>query len=156
MTFFDSLRAYIRRRQVQALNQRASRVTLVKQPQDAPPGSFVYPGIDFVDRIKVSGQDVGYVSYGISPLRDRVYISMLDIEPAHQRQGISLGVLWQLWLTYQVPIVPLHQYASSDGFWTLARKRFAAAEALIEGELRGFDALEHAKQRWQHLAPEPE
>jgi len=65
-------------------------------------------------------------------------------------------VLWNLWRTHQLPIVPLYQYTSSDGFWYRARRRFAAAGAVIEDELRGVDQMELEQLRWQHLVPEPE
>lgn len=128
---------------------------LVNQCSESLPGNFVFPGIDFVDRIEVADQPVGYVDYGINPLGDRLYIDMLDIEPKYQQQGIGMAVLWRLWLTHQIPIVPLHQYGTSDGFWSRARARFAAAGALIEEQLR-FCQLDDAKQRWQHLVPESE
>lgn len=134
---------------------RASQIHLVNQHTESQPGRFVYPGTDFIDSIELAGQRVGYVDYGINPLGDRLYINMLDIEPEHQRQGIGLGVLWKLWSIHQVPIVPLHQYASSDTFWDLARERFVTAGAVIEEELR-IGQIDAAKQRWQHLLPEPE
>lgn len=99
---------------------------------------------------------MGLVDYGINPLGDRLYINMIEIDPAQQGQGIGLSVLWRLWRTHQVPIVPLHQYTSSDVFWYRARRRFAAAGAVLEVELRGGQDLEQEQQRWQHLVPEAE
>ncbi|MFA0999022.1 MULTISPECIES: GNAT family N-acetyltransferase [Pseudomonas syringae group] len=116
----------------------------------------MFPGTDFVDDIEVNGQRVGQVDYGINPLGDRLYINMMEIQPEHQRQGIGLAVLWRLWCTHQVPVVPLYQYTSSDGFWNRARRRLAAAGAgaAIGDELRGVQDLELEQQRWQHLVPE--
>lgn len=115
----------------------------------------VYPGSEYLANIEVDGQRVGHIDYSINPLRDRVYISMIEIHADHRRHGYALGALWQLWQEHQVPIVPLHQYGTSDEFWELARARFAAAGAAIGDELRG--ALIHDEmQRWQHLVPEPE
>jgi hypothetical protein len=153
MPLFQPIRDYFRRHRAKTLSNRASSVHLVNQWRETHPGNFVFPGTDFVDRIQVDGQRVGYVDYGINPLGDRLYINMLDIEPNHQQQGIGSAVLWQLWLMHQVPIVPLHQYATSDGFWSRVRARFAAAGALVEEQLR-FYQLDDAKQRWQHLVPE--
>ncbi|NMZ42857.1 GNAT family N-acetyltransferase [Pseudomonas proteolytica] len=155
MPLFDSIRRFFRGRHGTSVNSRAPHIHLVNQLTESYPGRFVYPGTDFVDDIELDGQRVGYVDYGINPLGDRLYINMLDIEPEHQRQGIGLSVLWTLWSTHQIPIVPLHQYASSDTFWDLARERFAAAGALIEDEIR-VNQLDAAKERWQHLVPEPE
>ncbi|MHC8403466.1 GNAT family N-acetyltransferase [Pseudomonas sp. MDT1-17] len=138
------------------MSDGAVRVHLVNRRQESPRGNFVFPGTDYFDDIEVDGQRVGHVDYGINPLLDRVYINMLDIDPAYQRKGIGLGVLWHLWLTHQVPIVPIYQYALSNGFWHRARRRFLAAGALIEEELRTDSELADAKQRWQHLVPESE
>ncbi|WP_324729633.1 GNAT family N-acetyltransferase [Pseudomonas chlororaphis] len=156
MTLFDPLRDFFQRRAALQLTERATRLQLLTQRTESQRGHFVFPGTDTLASIEVAGQRVGYVDYGINPLGDRVYINMIEVQPGHQRRGIGLAVLWQLWLTHQVPIVPLYQYGSSYGFWNLARRRFAAAGALIEEELRGFEELELAKQRWQHLVPEPE
>lgn len=109
------------------MNEGAARVLLVDRRQESPRGNFVFPGIDYLDDIEVDGHRVGQADYGINPLLDRVYINMIEIDPAHQHQGIGLGVLWHLWRTHQVSIVPLHQYVSSDGFWSLAHCRLAAA-----------------------------
>lgn len=156
MTLFDPLRDFFHRRAAKTLNEGAARLHRVNRRQESPRGNFVFPGTDYQDDIELDGQRVGHVDYGINPLGDRLYINMLDIERAHQRQGIGLSVLWQLWCTHQVPIVPLYQYTSSDGFWYRARRRFAAAGAVIEDELRGDEKMEREQQRWQHLVPEPE
>lgn len=156
MSIFEPLRDFFRRRAVKTLNDTAARVHLVNRRQESPRGNFVFPGTDYLDDIEVDGQCVGHVDYGIYPLGDRLYINMLEINPTHQRQGLGLGVLWHLWRTHQVPIVPLYQYTSSDGFWYRVRRRFAAAGAVIKDELRGVDQMELEQQRWQHLVPEPE
>src|SRR5690606_7381531 len=132
MSCFDPMRDYFHRRAAKNLNKRAGRVYLVNRRQESPRGNFVFPGTDYLDDIEVDGHHFGNVDYGVNPLCDRLYINMLDINPAQQRKGIGLSVLWHLWRTHQVPIVPLYQYTSSDGFWYRARRRFAAAGAVIE------------------------
>lgn len=156
MRLFDPLHDFFHRRAAARLDALASDLQLVTQRSESPRGSFVFPGTDYLDDIEVGGHRVGHVDYGINPLGDRLYINMLEIVPAHQGQGIGLGVLWQLWRAHQVPIVPLYQYTSSDGFWYRARRRFAAAGAMLEDELRGVQELELEQQRWQHLVPEAE
>lgn len=156
MSIFEPLRDFFRRRAVKTLNDTAARVHLVNRRQESPRGNFVFPGTDYLDDIEVGGHRVGHVDYGINPLGDRLYINMLEIEPAQQGQGMGMAVLWLLWRTHQVPIVPLYQYTSSDGFWDRARRRFAAAGAVIEDELRGIQAMELEQARWQHLVPEAE
>ncbi|MFL6970089.1 N-acetyltransferase [Pseudomonas alvandae] len=156
MSFFEPLRDFFHRRAAKTLNDASARVHLVNRRQESPRGNFVFPGTDYLDDIEVAGQRVGQIDYGINPLGDRLYINMIEIEPALQGQGIGLGVLWQLWLAHQVPIVPLYQYTASDGFWDRARRRFAAAGAVLAAELRGVEDLELEQLRWQHLVPEAE
>ena len=156
MSIFEPVHAFFRRRAVKTLNEAAACVYLVNRRQESPRGNFVFPGTDYLDDIEVGGHRVGHVDYGINPLGDRLYINMLEIEPAQQGQGMGMAVLWLLWRTHQVPIVPLYQYTSSDGFWYRARRRFAAAGAMLEDELRGVQELELEQQRWQHLVPEAE
>ena len=156
MSIFEPVHAFFRRRAVKTLNEAAACVYLVNRRQESPRGNFVFPGTDYLDDVEVGGHRVGHVDYGINPLGDRLYINMLEIEPAQQGQGMGMAVLWLLWRTHQVPIVPLYQYTSSDGFWDRARRRFAAAGAVIEDELRGIQAMELEQARWQHLVPEAE
>lgn len=155
MSIFEPMRDFFHRRAAKDLNERAGGVHLVNRHQESPRGSFVFPGTDYLDDIEVDGQRVGQVDYGINPLGDRLYINMLVIDAARQKQGIGLSVLWHLWHTHQVPIVPLDQCTSSDGFWYRARRRFTAAGAVIEAELRGVEQQALEQQRWQHRVPEP-
>lgn len=154
MSLFDPLHDFFHRRAAARLDALASDLQLVTQRSESPRGSFVFPGTDYLDNIEVGGHPVGHVDYGLSPLGDRVYINMLEIERAQRGQGIGLAVLWQLWRTHQVPIVPLDQRTSSDGFWYRARRRFAAAGAVFGDELRGDERQILEQQRWQHLVPE--
>jgi predicted acetyltransferase len=152
---FEPIRDFFQRRQAKHLNERASMVHLVTDHAAAYRGHFVFPGLDTFAGIEVDGQRVGYVDYGINPLGDRVYINKIDIEDQHQRGGVGLSVMWLLWCMHQVPLVPIQEFWSSKGFWSKARRRLAAAGALIEPELHTGD-LEQAQQRWQHLVPELE
>jgi len=154
MSLFDPLHDFFHRRAAARLDALASDLQLVTQRSESPRGSFVFPGTDYLDNIEVGGHPVGHVDYGLSPLGDRVYINMLEIERAQRGQGIGLAVLWQLWRTHQVPIVPLDQRTSSDGFWYRTRRQFAAAGAVLGEELRGDERQILEQQRWQHLVPE--
>lgn len=154
MSLFDPLHDFFHRRAAARLDALASDLQLVTQRSESPRGSFAFPGTDYLDNIEVGGHPVGHVDYGLSPLGDRVYINMLEIERAQRGQGIGLAVLWQLWRTHQVPIVPLDQRTSSDGFWYRARRRFGAAGAVLGDELRGDERQILEQQRWQHLVPE--
>lgn len=156
MSIFEPMHDFFRRRAAKTLNEAAAAVRLVNRRQESPRGNFVFPGTDYLDSIEVDGHRVGQVDYGINPLGDRLYINMIEIDRGQQGQGTGLGVLWHLWCTHQMPMVPLHQYASSDGFWYRARRRLAAAGAVLEDQLRGIEQMEQEQQRWQHLVPEPE
>lgn len=145
-----------RRRRVKSLDELADRLVRVNVHQESPRGNFVFPGVDYADRIEVEGQPVGCVEYGINPLADRLYINSIEIHPDSRRQGVGLGVLWSLWREHQVPIIPLHEFATSHGFWQRARRRFAAAGAVVGPELRGAADMDTEQARWAHLVPEPE
>lgn len=108
MPLFNPLRDFFQRRQVARLDALTRDARLVNLRSESPRGNFVFPGTDYLDAIEVGGGPVGHVDYGISPLGDRLYINMIEIERAQRGQGIGLGVLWQLWCTHQVPIVPLN------------------------------------------------
>ncbi|WP_455809233.1 GNAT family N-acetyltransferase [Pseudomonas koreensis] len=154
MSLFDPLRDFFQRRQIVRLDALASGVQLVNLHSESPRGSFVFPGTDVIDHVEVDGQRVGQVEYSINPLRDRLYIDMIEVSHVHQRQGIGLSVLWRLWQAHNLPIVPLDKRTSSNGFWSRSRARLGAAGALIDAELRGFDQLQLEQRRWQHLVPE--
>lgn len=51
--------------------------------------------------------------------------------------------------------MPLHEVGTAVGFWSKARKRFAAAGVEIKRDIRTADQ-EEEKLRWQHLVPESE
>jgi len=152
MTIFDRIRGFFGRPDGVYVVIRP--ITLVNERTESLPGHFVFPGTDFIDHIEVDGQRVGQVDYSISPLRDRLYINMIEVSPDRQRERIGTAVLWHLWRTYRKPIVPIEQFATSHGFWSHARASLGAAGACIEHDLRGVDQLQLEQQRWQHLVPE--
>lgn len=156
MSVLDPWDLFIRRQKKKIMILRAQSLNLITQRQQAPRGNFVFPGMQYLVHIEVNGQWVGHIDYSINPLRDRVYINMIEVDAEHRRHGIALGSLWQLWQEHQVPIVPLQEYGTSTGFWHLARQRFSAAGGQVEEELRGSQAMETEMQRWAHLVPEPE
>lgn len=155
MEAFEPIRDFFQRRQAKWLDAQASSVQLFTECRAAQRDTFVFPGQKGTAAIQRDGQRVGYVDFSINPLRDRLYIDMIKIESEHQRRGIGLAVLWQLWQEHQLPIVPIQQYEVTGPFWSAARRRFAAAGARLEDQLYVCQ-LEDAKQRWQHLVPESE
>ncbi|WP_411566214.1 N-acetyltransferase [Pseudomonas orientalis] len=154
MLIIKPVRGFFHRHAAKILDNQAARLQLVNRRQVSQQGHFVFPGIDYLDDIQIGRNHVGYVNYCINPLGDRLYINMIEIIPALQGNGIGLGALWHLWCKHRLPIVPLYQYNSSDMFWRRARRRFAAANAVITEDLCSTRDLELEKQRWQHLVPE--
>lgn len=155
MEAFEPIRDFFQRRNAKWLDAQAAPVQLVSEYRPAQRNTFVFPGQNGAATIQRDGQCVGYVDFSINPLCDRLYVGMIKIESEHQRQGIGLAVLWQLWREHQLPIVPIQQYEMSGPFWSAARRRFTAAGARLEAQLYGCQ-LDEAKQRWQHLVPESE
>lgn len=137
------------------MNKKATRVHLVNHKIELHLSNFAFPGTEFLDDIEFEGRRVGYISYGVSPLHDRLYINMIKINPPDQKKGAGSGALWKLWLAYKLPIVPLRQYHSSYGFWNLVRSRFQVAGAIIENELHTDQQMNQEQERWAHLVPEP-
>ncbi|MCI4604599.1 hypothetical protein [Pseudomonas fluorescens] len=84
MASFEPMRDFYQRRQIVCLDALANDVRLLNVRSESPRGSFVFPGTDYLDNIEVGGHPVGHVDYGLSPLGDRVYINMLEIERAQR------------------------------------------------------------------------
>lgn len=58
MQDFEPILDYFQRRQARNLSERASSIQLVTESTRNFPGSFVYPGTDFVAGIQVGDQRV--------------------------------------------------------------------------------------------------
>lgn len=155
MDVFELIRDFFHKRQSKILIERATGVRLVTEREETIRGCFAFPGTEYDAGIEVDGQHAGTISYGINPLNDRIYIYELTIEGESRRRGLATATLWRLWCTHQVPLVPLHEVGTAVGFWSKARKRFAAAGVEIKRDIRTADQ-EEEKLRWQHLVPESE
>lgn len=155
MFILEPVRVLMQTRASKILDKQAACLHLMNRRQTSQRGHFVFPGTDYLDDIEMGENYVGYINYCINPLVDRLYINMIEVIPALQGKGIGLGALWHLWCRHRLPIVPLYQYNSSDKFWRRARRRFAAADAVITEDLSSTRDLKLEKQRWQHLVPEP-
>ncbi len=155
MSFYSPIRDFFQRRQATSLDKRAAGVELITLRSECVRGNFVFPGRDIEAAVDFSGQTVGWISYGISPLKDRVYINDFHISPAHQRHGLGIAALWRLWQFHRVSLTPLHEVGSSVGFWEKARRRFAGAGVELTKDVRTGDQSRE-QERWLHMIPEPE
>lgn len=145
MPFFNPMRDYYHRRQANNLSDLGEYLQVVIEQAEPRRGNLVFPGSDTA-RIEYEGRPIGDVHYCVSPLGDRLYINMIQIYPVHRFRGLALATLWRLWQQHQVPIVPLYPLGDSTFFWVHARRRLAAAGALIEAPLSLCKMRD--KERW--------
>lgn len=98
------------------------------------------------------GIEVGYATYALSPLQDRIYVFGIKVKHEFRRQGYGMALLSYLATTYSQPIVPIHELYSANKFWSAARQlkllNLQVASPLSASE------MDHERNRWQHLQPE--
>jgi hypothetical protein len=150
---FDPLTDYYNRRQAALLDHHAQAVKLMTTHCTVVPGSFFDPAPTLNAVIVHEGQTVGEICYGVSPLRDRLYIDELAVAKPWTGRGFAQAALWQVWRAHQLPLTPLMQRMDSLLFWATVRRRFAAAGVTLTQDLRN-EELDAEQQRWQHLVPE--
>ena len=118
-----------------------------------PHPDLLLPAPTVTATIEHHTQMVGEICYGISPLRDRLYINELEVTRSWTRRGFAQAALWQLWCVHQLPLTPLSQTIRSGLFWATVRRRFAAAGVTLTQDLRN-EELDTEQRRWEHLVPE--
>lgn len=98
---------------------------------------------------------VARVSYGVSPLRDRIYVDGLEVFPAYRRQGYASSLL--LALTQQcsdpgklMPITALHELCSAQSFWHSLRNG-KVPELTVTIDIR-LGEMDTERQRWKGLS----
>jgi hypothetical protein len=99
------------------------------------------------------GTVVGYASYGISPLFDRIYLDDFKIKSEMRRRGYGFQFLCDLVHRHGCPIVPVHETGSSHNFWMTARERMNADTDNILPSISAYQ-LHQEHHRWPHLKPE--
>lgn len=152
---FDPIRDFFQRRAADRLTKRLSSISVRTQHSTATQRlQFPFPGTQTYLVAERDGQRLGHVDYSVNALRDRVYINKIEV--VHLKQGVGLALLWHLWQIHRLPIVPLHEYELSYGFWDKARLRFAAAGAQLLDQLDTHQDMNEEALRWQHLVPESE
>jgi GNAT superfamily N-acetyltransferase len=157
MDVFKPVREFFQPRAAKSLTDHLSLLLVeTVHTADTQRLQFPFPGTGMLVVAERNGVRIGHVDYSLSVLKDRVYINKIEIAPDHHRQGYGLALLWHLWQTHQVPIIPLYEYELSYGFWDKARTRFKAAGAQILDQLASQDEMNEEAVRWQHLVPESE
>lgn len=68
------------------------------------------------------GRRIGSVKIGVSPLKDKVYISEIKIEEDRQREGFGLAILKSLYDEFNSPLVAIQELYSAKHFWDRARE----------------------------------
>lgn len=95
---------------------------------------------------------LGWVSYPVSPLKDRLYVYDIHVETPYRRRGYGLAVLTELAARHAVPITPVTEVGSASRFWEAMR----LARALRVTAALTFEGFLIECGRWQHLAQEAE
>ena len=115
-------------------------------------GSFVFPNSWYRVRARrADGQFVGDISYGVSPLNDRIYVDGVSVDAEFRRNGYAKGMLLAVSMQCSpagklLPITALHETASHS-FWNKMRKG-AIPGLTVTQDIRAGDMKEEAK-RWQ-------
>lgn len=118
MSPFEPLRDFFQRRAAKTLTSSLFPLSIRTEHSTATQRlQFPFPGAGSLIVAERDNIRIGHVDYSLNVLKDRVYINKIEIAPEHFRQRYGLALLWHLWQTHQVPIVPLYEYGTSHGFW---------------------------------------
>ena len=116
-------------------------------------GSFVFPNSWYRVRARrADGQFVGDISYGVSPLNDRIYVDGVGVDAEFRRNGYAKGMLLAVAMQCSpagklLPITALHETWGSQSFWNKMR-RGAIPGVTVTQDIRAGDMVEEAK-RWR-------
>ena len=116
-------------------------------------GSFVapHPWIAVAGR-SMDGAIVGRVSYGLSPIFDRIYVDGLHIEPEFRRRGYASSLLREVVRAcstngYAIPITALHEVFVSAAFWVGLRAGQASGVTVTQ-DVR-VSEMDAEARRWR-------
>lgn len=115
---------------------------------------FTSPAPTYLARIfNDEGVVVGKADFGVSPINDQVFIYEIAIEPKWQRRGYGTSFMFYLHEMYQLPITPVHEWFTAQGFWGELRRRRHRSDPIVTEEIRAGD-MDRVRMRWHHLSPE--
>lgn len=107
--------------------------------------------------LKGNLQPVCHVSFGVSPLDDRIYVDSLEVQPEFRRQGFASALLKTV-ATHASPegqvlaLTPLHEVWASHGFWNGLRSGNVPG-LMVTRDVRVSEMAEEAS-RWRRAATE--
>ncbi len=117
--------------------------------------AFTAPNPTFEATIhSATGDQVGTVTYALSPLSDRVYIFDIQIAPEHRRCGYGTALLWHLARVYGQPITAVKELYSASRFWSAARQQ--KGTGFVVTEQLSVSEMDVEAARWEHLRPAAE
>lgn len=97
---------------------------------------------------------VGHISYGVSPLNDRIYVGKIEIYPEFRLQGYGSSLLLEVVTQHAVdgehmPVTGLSEAETAVGFWWKLRQG-AVPGLTVTMDLDVLESQEEPK-RWAHL-----
>lgn len=114
---------------------------------------FTSPNPDRIATVMTAaGEQVGYITYAVSPLFDKLYIFQINIDATFRRQRYGLAIIHYLHSTYQLPIATFNEVGAARRFWAAARHMVASLGSSITAMSVG--EMTHERARWRHLQPE--
>jgi hypothetical protein len=97
----------------------------------------------------IVGEKVGEATFGLSPLRDHLYIYRLVVSEPVRRRSYGLAFLVLLHNTYRVPVTRIVETHCAEQFWDTAREWRPVGLEVTTGRSRADVQEELA--RWRHL-----
>jgi hypothetical protein len=97
----------------------------------------------------VAGEKLGEATFGLSPLRDHLYIYRVVVSEPVRRRGYGLAFLLLVHNTYRVPITPIVETHCAEQFWDAAREWRQVGLEVTPGRSRASVLEELA--RWRHI-----
>ena len=115
--------------------------------------NFASPSPDITESIHDShGNLVGQIVYTISPLKDRMYIFEIEIDPLFRRRGFGLASLVTLAKKHDLTMTVVHPISPALLFWEAARKELVNKVPMTQS--LSSSEMDKEKMRWSHFQPE--
>jgi hypothetical protein len=115
--------------------------------------NFASPSPDITETVHDSnGNVVGQILYTISPLKDRIYLFEIEVDPLYRRRGFGLASLVSLAKTHDLPMTVVHPISPALLFWETAQKELSDKVAMTQS--LSINEMDKEKTRWNHFQPE--